>query len=53
MCDNSELSYLFHDWVMIYFFGINTDFENKSQFRTMAVNGPYILQWTDHRDILE
>ena len=40
-------------WVIIYSFGINTDFENKFQFDTMEVNGAYILQWKNHRDILE
>ena len=37
-------------WVMIYSFGVNTDFENTSQFDTMAVNGDC---WKNHRDILE
>ena len=40
-------------WVMMYSFDTNTDFENRSQFNTMAVNGPYLLQWTNHRHILE
>ena len=34
-------------WVMIYSFGMNTDFENKSQFYTMAVNEPHLSQWTN------
>ena len=38
---------------MIYPLGINTDFENKSQFDTMAVNGDSILPILNHRVILE
>ena len=36
------MAYLLH-WVMIYSFGINTDFENRSEFDTMTVNGDSIL----------
>ena len=32
---------------MIHSSVINPDFENKSQFYTMAVNGPYLSQWTN------